>query len=57
MFQQLIESYANLIVGKSITEVLSSTSSSIVKIFDTMPSVKLEKGETIRSRSATTFKK
>ncbi len=56
MFQLLIESYTNLIVGKSITEVMNSTLNSI-KRFDTMPTVKLENGETARSRTATAFKK
>lgn len=56
MFQLFVESYTNLIVGKSITEVLHNTYNSI-KRFDTMPSVKLKKGETLRSRSATAYKK
>jgi hypothetical protein len=56
MFQLLIESYTNLIVGKSITEVMNSTLNSI-KRFDSMPTIKLEKGETARSRTATIIKK
>lgn len=56
MFQLIIESYTNLIVGKSITEVINNAYDSI-KRFDTMPHVKLAKGETARSRSATSFKK
>jgi hypothetical protein len=56
MFQLLIESYTNLIVGKGINEVMNSSYDSI-KRFDTMPAVKLQKGESARSRSATSFKK
>jgi hypothetical protein len=54
MFQLLIESYTNLIVGKNISEIINTTLNSI-KRFDTMPTFKLEKGETLRSRTATPF--
>lgn len=56
MFQLMIESYTNLIVGKSINEVMNNTINSI-KRFDTMPGVKLKRGESARSRSATSYKK
>ncbi len=56
MFQLLIESYTNLIVGKSITEVMNNTLNSI-KRFDAMPSIALEKGETVRSKSCSVYKK
>lgn len=56
MFQLIIESYTNLLTGKSITEILSSTYNSI-KRFDTMGEATLEPGQTLRSRTATSFKK
>ena len=56
MFQLLIESYTNLIIGKGINEVMTNSYDSI-KRFDAMPGVKLQKGQTARSRTATVFKK
>jgi len=45
-----------LIVGKNITEIMNSAYNSI-KRFDSMPGIKLAEGESLRSRSATQFKK
>ena len=54
MFQLLVESYTNLIVGKNITEVISSAYNSI-KRFDSMSLPKNAKGGSARARSATQF--
>ena len=56
ILQILVESYTNIIVGKPIHEVVHDTVNSS-KRFDTMPAQKLQKGESMRSRTATTYKK
>lgn len=56
MFQLLIESYTNLIVGKGIHEIQSNAYDNIRR-FDSMPGKKLAKGETIRTRITSIYRK
>ncbi len=56
MIQLLIEAYTNLIVGKNIMETMNNAYNS-VKSFESMPGMKLGKGETARSRTATQYSK
>lgn len=51
-----MNSYTNLIAGKNINDILSSNYS-FHKRFDSMPSMKLKKGESVRSRTSTAFKR
>jgi hypothetical protein len=51
-----MNSYTNLIAGKNINDIVSSNYSSYKRL-DSMPTIKLKKGESIRSRTATAFKR
>jgi hypothetical protein len=53
--QLLLNSYSNLVAGKNIDDVLSSNFSNRQR-FDSMPGIKLKKGESMRSRTATPFR-
>ena len=56
MLQLLIECYTNLLTGKGMSEVINNTSNSI-KMFESMAKVKLNPGESARSKSSMVYKK
>lgn len=49
-----MNSYTNIIAGKNISDI-QMINFSTTKRFDSMPALKLKKGESIRSRTATAF--
>lgn len=55
MFQLLFSVYTSLLSGQGITEVMHNVNDS-VKMFESMQKVKLNSGESARSKMCTVFK-
>ena len=54
LFKILMDSYAGIIAGKNMAEIVVQTSETC-KMFETLPISKGKKGESIRSRQSTIY--
>lgn len=56
MLQFLVECYTHILTGRSVNDVINNSYDSI-KMFESMPKVKLNPGQSLRSKSSMVYKK
>ena len=54
LFKILMDSYAGIIAGKNILDIMSQTAETC-KMFETLPVAKAKNGESIRQRQSTIY--
>ncbi len=56
LFRILMEAYSNILSGKSMSEIIQMNEETC-RLFDSLPSIQLEKGQTLRSIQSSVYQK